>query len=336
MSRHAAEAAHQVLERQGMPLAIHRHRLAVEHGAFGSHALADHLRHVGQAGGHVLELPGVDAHLGALLVDLHPGAVQLVFEGQPALVPGKGLAHLLGSGGQHRLEGTKELDARRSQGGLAFGQGHVGHLAQVAPQLVGAHDDRRGHPGRPGDPLQHDPLAGAVAHLAKGVLDDHLGFDRVGALQETAQQSLLPRSGSAARRRRDLFERLVYLQQGQRGWIGRRPAGALQQELDRLAAVNRLGIDRLLVGRRRVDQAVHHRTDRLPAHVQRSFVPFGKDLAGDQSHCGRHLLWFQALQKIGQQSGQLQPLAGLLHAGEQLGQVGQGRGRHGAIAPLAA
>ena len=158
--------------------------------------------------------------------DLDPGAVQLPLD--------RGLPHPLhgrldaGRGrGQHRLEGAADLEVELAQGRDAGGQGGLGHRAEGPAQHHGPPHLGPGDPGGLGDGLDHHPLQGALAELARQQADQEALLGGGRPPEQLANQppplGLRPGPGQPA----DPLEGGVDLGHGQ-GGPGRRVGGVAQ------------------------------------------------------------------------------------------------------------
>jgi hypothetical protein len=108
-----------------------------------------------------------------------------------------------------------------AQPGHARGQGDLGHRAQGPAQHQGPPDLGPGHPGGPGDGLDHHPLQRPLAQLAREQPDQEPLLGRGGPAEQLGHQppplGLRPGPGQPA----DPLEGGVDLGHGQ-GWAGRR------------------------------------------------------------------------------------------------------------------
>ena len=214
------------LERVRPAVGLQGDQLAVEHGRPDGQGPGD-LDHLGHAGGDVVQGAGEHPHLVAVLVELDPGAVQLPLD--------RSLPHPLhgrldaGRGrGQHRLEGAADLEVELAQATDAGGQGGLGHRAEGPAQHHGPPHLGPGDPGGLGDGLDHHPLEGALAELAREQPDQEALLGGGRPPEQLAEQppplGLRPGPGQPA----DALEGGVDLGHGQ-GGLGRRAGGVAQR-----------------------------------------------------------------------------------------------------------
>ena len=87
--------------------------------------------------GNVMEAAGENPDLIPGAMDLHAGAIELVFQGGFTEIAERG-GHVLRGLGEHGLDGLKELDAVASQSGGAGFEGGAGHAGYVSGHHDGA------------------------------------------------------------------------------------------------------------------------------------------------------------------------------------------------------
>lgn len=77
---HSPQPPHQVLKRQWPAILCHSNDLSFQDSRVDGDLPSDLPLHLRQTGSQIGEIAGEEPHALALLVDLHPGAVQLVFQ----------------------------------------------------------------------------------------------------------------------------------------------------------------------------------------------------------------------------------------------------------------
>ena len=143
----------------------------------------------GEAIGDVVEVAGVDAHLVAESVDLHPGAVELPLHRRRARVAQR-LGDVGGTGGEHRLDRVQHGEPDGLEGLATVGQREHRRAAEVAREHRGAADDVDRDPRGGGDGIGHHPGQRALAELAGEQPADEVDLGLGGAGEEIREQCL--------------------------------------------------------------------------------------------------------------------------------------------------
>src|SRR5207245_3618158 len=97
--------------------------------------------------------------------DLNPDTVELPLD-RRELEARNGTFDALGRRGEHREDGTEELETDRRKGRLASRQRKLGGAGEVAGEHQRPSRARRGNAGRLGDRVDHDPCERALPELA--------------------------------------------------------------------------------------------------------------------------------------------------------------------------
>ena len=159
-----SEPAHRDLERVRTAVPAERDHLAVQDDGCQRQS-ANRLDDLGDALGDVGEAARVGADLVVAAVHLEARAVELPLDHgrRDAL---EGFRHAGSRLGEHRLDGTEELEPEACQAGRALGQRDLRHPLQAACEHRRAANLRGRHACRLRDRLDHDALERALAELA--------------------------------------------------------------------------------------------------------------------------------------------------------------------------
>ena len=134
-----AEAAHELLERQGPPGPVDRHYLAVEDRLRRRQLLPGEADDLGEARRHLREAAAPDPDLVLPLVELDPRAGVLGLDGGPPAVGPERLGEIPGGLGEHGEERNEDTHGDGEERGLALqerdgrDQGRVGQEVERAP-----------------------------------------------------------------------------------------------------------------------------------------------------------------------------------------------------------
>ena len=173
------------------------------------------LDHFGQPGGDVVEAAGVDRHVVAAAVDLHPGAVQLGLENRCAAELFECIDHAGGGLRQHRTHRLSDLQREIGEGVGAAGQRRGGDGRQIAAQHRRPSDRRRGNAGRPGHRIGHHTGQRALSQFAAQQPPQKRLLGLGGGAEQIGDQRGAARLRTPACRGADLGERRVDVRHGQ-------------------------------------------------------------------------------------------------------------------------
>ena len=162
----AAEAAHQLLERQRPAGGVQGHDLAVEHERRAIERLRDR-HHVGQAARDVRQAARPDGDAIALAVDLHAGAVVLELERGAPAVGAQHLGEIVAISASIGSSATKGRGVDAGQRGRTAAQREHGHGREIAEEERRAPHGGQVRAGGGGDRFQHETIGHAGAHLAR-------------------------------------------------------------------------------------------------------------------------------------------------------------------------
>ena len=207
----ATEAPHGGLKGQRRPVGAKRDGLPLE-DQLARGERPHRIDQLGHGGGDFVEPAGIDPHLVAAPVDLHPGAVQLVFDrGLPQL------AERLGDGlrapRQHRKHGLEQSHGEGGEARAVAVQRGARDRRKIARHHERASDLSGRTLGRRGDCLDHEPLQGALPELAHDEAGEEALFFLGESCQELTQESLPGVRRALARRARDGIERGIHLRE---------------------------------------------------------------------------------------------------------------------------
>ena len=168
---HAAESAHQVLERERFPLVVRGDDFPLEEELRGGQRPGnrDDLR---KARGDVAEPPTENADRVALPVDLDSCAVELVFDRGLAAVFRQDLVEVFGHFREHRLHRSEKTQAPGPKRVRALEQGNLCDPPEVPEEHVGRPHGVRVDARGVGDPFEHHAFVHADPHLAEDVLQE--------------------------------------------------------------------------------------------------------------------------------------------------------------------
>ena len=216
----AAEAPHRDLKRVWAAVRPQRDRFAVEHNLARRHRA--HNRHdFGHGDRDVAQVPRVDLHLVADLVDLNARAVELVFE-RGLAQRGERLADAGRRIGQHRLHWLKWAEDELGKRSVAVDDRGPRDRREIAGEHRRASDPRRRDAGRARHGVHQDALERPLPQLAKKQADQKALLVGRGASEQLAKQLRPRRNGSGARRLRDPVEGRVHVTELERRRVRRR------------------------------------------------------------------------------------------------------------------
>ena len=136
---------------------------------------------LGEAGADVVQVARVEPDVRAALVELGADAVVLVLDPDLRPEPGDDLGGVLGRRGEHELERVEQGQGRVAERVVA---GEAGQPADVADEHARPLDVVERAVEGLGDGRLHEPLAQADPQVAAEHLDDVLGRQRVGPLEQ--------------------------------------------------------------------------------------------------------------------------------------------------------
>ena len=211
----AAEAAHQLLERQRPAGGVQGHDLAVEHERRAIERLSDR-HHVGQATRDVRQAPRPDRDAITLAVDLHAGAVVLELERGAPAVGAQDVTEVGGDLGQHRQQRHEGSRSDAGQRGRTATQREHGHGREIAEEERRAPHGGQVRAGGGGDRFQHETIGHAGAHLPADDPAQELTLLARSPSRQLRQRGLAGPSRAAAHRRGDGAEGRADIAQRQR------------------------------------------------------------------------------------------------------------------------
>ena len=298
------EAAHQLLERAGPSLRVHRDDLAFQEERFRGHGPRE-LDDLGHALCDVRQPPAEHPHLVPPPVDLDAGAVELELEGRRPAVLLEDLVEVVPEFRHHRFDRGQEPEALGREPRRPVGEGDLRDAPQVPEEHMGRPHGLRAHARRVRDRLEHHALVDADPHLAEDALQEDLLLLAGGLAQEALEEPEAGPDGLGPARGRDPLERALDVEDHERSRVeaglAGRPEGLLEGG---------------------------------PADVQRLLVRLRKDAPDRDQDGGGDLVPRDAAEELGDQPPFLEPLRrGLEAAGEvrELCERSSRLGRHGPI-----
>ena len=206
---------------------VERQHLAVEHDRLDRER-PHGLDHLGQPVGDVVERPGDDEDVVAGAVGLDADAVELGVDRHPAAA---GLRDRVGeagrAGGEHRQDGTPDLQPDLGQGGGALGEGGAGHGHGGPGEHRGPPDRRERDAGGGGERLLHQGVERPLPQLTGDQAAQPLLLLRRRPAEEVGHRRGAGGLRAAAGQGGDGLEVVVHLTQGQRR-LGSRLGQVLQ------------------------------------------------------------------------------------------------------------
>ena len=222
----AAEAAHRDLERVRGAVGPERDGLAVEDELAGGKR-PHRFDQLGHRGGDVVEPAGDRPRTSSpALVDLDPGAVELVLQRRLAQLVERHRRRPRPSPRQHRVHRPEELggEARELRGSPR--QRRPGYAGQVARHHPGPPHRSGGHLRGARHRLDHQPLERALAELAHDQPEEEALLCPRGAGEELTQEALaLGRRALARGHSGDPFEDRIHLRELEAGQLRRHCPG---------------------------------------------------------------------------------------------------------------
>lgn len=212
-----AESRHHVLEEvRILALGGRADDLGVEDGGL-ERQCPDQLDHLGEAGGHVVEVAGVEADLGPDPVDLQPDAVQLPLHRGGPVHRAQRVRHRRRGRRQHRGQGSQHFQADAPEAVGPIGQGHPGDLAEVARQQDRPPHQAGGDLGGAGDRVRQDAGQRALPQLAGEEATEELRLRAGGSPEQPTEDLVAARGRAGAGGGLDPGDRRIELGHGQRG-----------------------------------------------------------------------------------------------------------------------
>ena len=172
---HAPEAAHEILKRKRLALAVDGDDLALEQEIGRGQSLRNR-DDIGKAGRDIAQPPTEDFHRLALAVNLDPGAIELVLDRGHATVHREHLVEVFRHLREHRFHRSEETQAPDPQALRAFEERDRRNHPEVPQEHVGGPHGVQVHARCVRNSLEHHTFVHANPHLAEHVLQEHVPF----------------------------------------------------------------------------------------------------------------------------------------------------------------